>query len=116
MSVISRDLVAPLELDTDTKLRFASMVALAAIAVFNLLDIITTHALLARGAMESNPLAAMLLPGGKVEVVKVLVLAGLGWRVMKRRPSVAFTVGLSFVAGFYFLTIVSNGLILSRLG
>ena len=110
------DLVVAPELDTTTKLKYASAFAIAAIAVFNLLDVITTHALLAHGAIESNPLAAMLLPGGKVELIKAMVLAGLGWRVMKGRTSVAFTMGLWFAAGFYFLTIVSNGLILSRLG
>ena len=108
--------VEVVERDFPAKLRLTSAFAIAAIAVFNLLDILTTHALLARGAIESNPLAALLLPGGKVELFKVVILGALGWRVMKRKPTVAFAAGLWFVAGFYFLTIVSNVLILSRVG
>ena len=83
------------------RLRVAAAVAIAAVAVLNLFDILTTRAVLAHGAIESNPLAKFLLPGGKVEAVKVLILIGLGWRVAKRPPSIAFAAGLWFAAGFF---------------
>ncbi|MHB8465560.1 MAG: DUF5658 family protein [Acidimicrobiales bacterium] len=103
--------------DTDhgARLRVATAVAVAAVAVFNLLDIVTTRTLLARGAIESNPLAGLLLQGGGVEIAKLALVAGLAWRVARRRPSVAFAAAVWFVAGFYFLTVVSNLLILSRI-
>jgi hypothetical protein len=99
-----------------TTLRRTSAVALAVIGVFNLLDVITTRAMLARGAIESNPLAAFLLPGGYAEMIKAGVVVGLAVCVMRRRPTIAFTAAMWFGAGFYFLTVVSNMLILNRLG
>ena len=95
-------------------LRTSSAIALAAIAVFNLLDVITTRAMLARGAIESNPLAALLLPGGFAEMIKVGVVVGLAVCVMRRRPTLGFAAAMWFGAGFYFLTVVSNLLILNR--
>jgi hypothetical protein len=90
-------------------------VAVAAIAVLNLADVLTTRAVLAHtGAVEGNPLAAALLTGGRVEYIKAAVLAGLILRVPRRRPTVAFHAILWFVAGFYFLTVVSNLLALQR--
>ena len=107
--------VAVSEADHGTRLRVATSVAVAAVAIFNLLDVITTRTMLARGAIESNPLASLLLVGGRVEVIKILLVVGLAWRVLRRPPSVAFAAAVWFVAGFYFLTVVSNLLIISRL-
>lgn len=102
--------------DPHASLRRASAIAVAAIALFNLFDVITTRAMLARGAIESNPLAALLLPHGRVELFKAAVLGFLVLRVIKRRPTIGFTAALWFGAGFYALTVVSNLLILQRLG
>jgi uncharacterized protein DUF5658 len=102
--------------DTGTAhLRASAAVAVAAIAVLNLADILTTNAVLHHtGAMESNPLASALLSGGRVGLIKAIVLLGLIIRIPKRVPTVAFSAVLWFVAGFYFLTVVSNLLVLSR--
>jgi hypothetical protein len=90
-------------------------VAVAAIAVLNLADILTTSAVLAHtGATESNPLASALLAGGRVGLIKAGVLFALILRIPRRRPTVAFHAVLWFVAGFYFLTVISNLLVLQR--
>jgi hypothetical protein len=104
--------------DTDhqASLRRASAVALAALALLQLADILTTRAMIARGAIESNPLAAVLLPSGHVEMVKAALVVVLAYRVHIRRPTVAFTAALWFGAGIYCLTVISNLLILNRLG
>jgi hypothetical protein len=89
--------------------------AVAMIAVLNLADIVTTTAVLAHtGATESNPLASALLAGGRVGLIKAGVLLALILRVPRRAPTVAFHAVLWFVAGFYFLTVVSNLLVLHR--
>ena len=95
-------------------LRVASALALAALAVLQLLDIITTRAMLADGAIESNPLASFLLSAGHIEMVKAGLVVVLALRLIRRRPTIAFTAALWFGAGFYFLTVVSNLLILNR--
>jgi hypothetical protein len=104
--------------DTDDRarrLRASTAVAVAVIALLNLADILTTNAVLRHtGAVESNPLASALLSGGRVGLIKAIVLAGLIVRVPRRVPTVAFNALLWFVAGFYFLTVVSNLLVLHR--
>lgn len=96
-------------------LRASTAVAVAVIALLNLADIVTTHAVLAHtGAVESNPLASALLSGGRVGLIKGIVLLGLIIRVPRRVPTVAFNAVMWFVAGFYFLTVVSNLLVLQR--
>jgi hypothetical protein len=101
--------------DRAERLRASTAVAVAVIALLNLADIVTTHAVLAHtGAVESNPLAKALLSGGRVGLIKGIVLLGLIIRVPKRLPTVAFNAVLWFVAGFYFLTVVSNLLVLRQ--
>jgi uncharacterized protein DUF5658 len=96
-------------------LRASTAVAVAVIALLNLADILTTHAVLAHtGAVESNPLASALLSGGRVGLIKGIVLLGLIIRIPRRVPTVAFNAVMWFVAGFYFLTVVSNLLVLQR--
>ena len=93
----------------------STAVAVAAIALLNLADIVTTKIVLAHtGATESTPLASALLSGGRVGLIKAIVLLALIVRVPRRRPTVAFHAVLWFVAGFYFLTVVSNLLVLYR--
>jgi hypothetical protein len=94
----------------------ASMaVAVAAIAVLNLADILTTRMVLAHtSGVEANPVASALLAGGRVGLLKAGVLLALIYRVPRRRPTVAFHAVLWFVAGFYFLTVVSNLLVLHQ--
>jgi hypothetical protein len=103
--------------DTRTShLRASAAVAVATIAVLNLADILTTNAVLHHtGAVEANPLASALLSGGRVGLVKAIVLLGLILRIPKRVPTVAFSAVLWFVAGFYFLTVFSNLLVLQKL-
>jgi hypothetical protein len=98
-------------------LRASIAIAVAVIAVLNLADVLTTRAVLAHaGAVESNPLASALLSGGRVGLIKAIVLTGLVVRVPRRAPTVMFNAVLWFAAGFYFLTVVSNLLVLQRVG
>jgi hypothetical protein len=108
--------VVPVERRTN-RLLVSTAVAVAAIAVLNLLDLITTHAALSHpGAIEGNPLSALLLTNGIVGVLKAAVLGLLILRVSrKRRPTIAFHATLWFVAGIYALTVLSNLLLLQRL-
>ena len=93
----------------------STAVALAAIAVLNLLDIWTTNVVLAHtGAVESNPLAGALLAGGRVGLIKAAALLVLIVRLPRRPPTVAYHAVLWFVAGFYFLTVISNLLVLRK--
>ena len=97
------------------RLLASTAVALAAIAVLNLLDIWTTNVVLSHtGAVESNPLAGALLAGGRVGLIKAAALLVLIVRLPRRRPTVAYHAVLWFVAGFYFLTVVSNLLVLRK--
>ena len=90
-------------------------IAVAVIAVLNLADIVTTRLVLAHTTgVEANPLASALLTGGRVGLIKAAVLVVLIYRVPRRRPTVAFHAVLWFVAGFYFLTVVSNLLVLHQ--
>jgi hypothetical protein len=99
-----------------SRLTVSTACAVAAIAVFNLCDVITTRlALQHQGATESNPLAAFLLANGSVGLLKAGILGLLVYRVYRRRPTVAFHAVLWFVAGFYALTVLSNLLALQRL-
>jgi hypothetical protein len=99
-----------------SRLSVSTAVAVAAIAVLNLLDLLTTRMLLGyQGAIEGNPLAALLLTNGVVGVCKALVIGALVFRVSRRRPTIAFHALLWFVAGFYALTVLSNLLALQRL-
>jgi hypothetical protein len=99
------------------RLRASTGAAVACVAILNLVDILTTNAVLAHtGAMESNPLASALLSGGRVGLIKAGVLLLLVLRVPRRAPTIAFNAVLWFVAGFYFLTVVSNLLVLQRVG
>lgn len=101
---------------TSSPLTASMAVAVAAIAVLNVADLITTHAVLRHaGGIEGNPLAALLLNGGRVALLKAGVIVALVVRVPRRRPTVAFHAVLWFVAGFYALTVLSNLLALKRL-
>ena len=107
--------IEELEDERARRLRASTAVAVAVIALLNLADILTTNAVLRHtGAVESNPLASALLSGGRVGLIKAIVLLGLIIRVPRRVPTVAFNALLWFVAGFYFLTVVSNLLVLHR--
>jgi len=99
------------------RLRASTGVAVAYIALLNLADIITTNAVLAHtGALESNPLAAALLSGARVGLIKAGVVLLLVLRVPRPMPTIAFNAVMWFVAGFYFLTALNNLFVLRRVG
>ena len=95
-------------------LTLSMALAVAAIAILNLADVLTTRAVVGHGAIEANPLSSALLAGGRVELLKAGIIVALVLRVPRRRPTVAFHAILWFVAGFYALTVASNLLVLNR--
>ncbi len=60
-----------------TRLRFLAVVGLVAL---NALDLILTRHLLARGAVEANPLMALVIGGGWGIAIKLGVPILAGWR------------------------------------
>src|SRR5579862_877538 len=81
------------------RLRIAAAVAIAAVAVLNLADVVTTRMLLARGAIESNPLSSILLSGGRVELLKAGLVAALALRLLRRPATIAFAAAMWFAVG-----------------
>jgi hypothetical protein len=84
------------------------VIPVALLAVLNLADVVLTRLALAAGAVEVNPLARILLAGGRVELLKVAVLCALALRAARRRPTLAFAVACWTVTGAYAMVVASN--------
>jgi len=95
--------------------RKAVLIALVALVVLNAADLVTTRLALARGGIEANPLAKIMLTGYRVEIVKALALLALAWRVMTRNPTLWVALAAWAVTGVYAMTVVSNVLSLLAL-
>ena len=94
------------------RVKTLTIAALAAIALLNIADIVTTHLLLSRKAVESNPFASGLLGYGELTWVK-LAMVGLALLLgLRLRPRVGVLVLAWFVAGIYGAAVLSNALIL----
>lgn len=92
--------------------KILTIAGLCGIAVLNGADVLTTKALLARSAVEANPLAGLLLAKGSLLFVKlglVLLLAAIALRVP---PKVGVLVLTWSVLGLYTAAVLSNVLIL----
>ena len=96
------------------RLRRSAVVAVAALAVLNLTDVLsTTIALSLSGQdgirlVEGNPLARLLIPNGRVEVVKVVVIVALVLNTVRKPVTVGIHAALWGVVGIYTATIVNN--------
>jgi len=105
----------------DDRIGVALVAALVVLAVLNVADIITTHIDLAMAAqhgrrlVEGNPIASVLPPNGRVEAVKIALLAALGWRVFRRPPSVQLLVATWATVAVYVFTVANNVLAMGRL-
>lgn len=94
------------------RVRSVTLVAVLALAVLNVADVLTTRLILAHGAVEADPLSALLLQGGALLWAKVLILAALFVAVLTRRPRVGVMALACGAAGMYATAVVSNLLIL----
>lgn len=88
--------------------RRAVLIALVALVALNTADLVTTRLALARGGIEANPLAKVMLSGYRVEIVKAVALLALAWRVMTRTPTLWVALAAWAVTGVYAMTVVSN--------
>jgi hypothetical protein len=99
----------------------AFFVALAALVLLNVADLITTHIDLSMAAshgkhlVEGNPLAQALLATGRVAMAKTAFLGLLAWRAFRKGVSLSVLCATWAVAGIYAMTVVSNLMALTAL-
>jgi hypothetical protein len=93
---------------SESRLRQARLVALIALVMLNIADLITTRIFLSQGSLEGNPLAEVLLGRGAMPYCKAAVLLGLGWSSMRSKPKLGTTCAMFFVVGVYTTAIAVN--------
>jgi len=104
------------------RLRRSGVFAVAALAVLNIIDVIsTTIALSLSGRdgirlVEGNPLARLLIPNGRVEVIKVVVITALVLNTVRKPVTVGIHAALWVVVGIYAATIVNNLAAIATIG
>ena len=98
----------PRLLADDEHHRLVRVIALSALIVLNLLDIVTTSAFLQAGVPEGNPIAAAGIEAGWIGMAKAGLLLGLGVRVLNGRPRLSTTCALWFVTGVYAAVVFVN--------
>jgi hypothetical protein len=76
-------------------------------------DVVTTHMLLAHGAVEANPLSSVLLASASLLWVKLAVLGALGAMVIRRPPRFGVMAVVCVTLGMYATAVLSNLLILN---
>lgn len=105
-----------LPLVVGNRVRTTTFVALGALAVLNGLDVVTTHVILTHGAVESDPLSAILLASKALLWVKLGIIALLGLKVAHSRPHLGVMAAACFAAGIYAAAVLSNVLIMRLVG
>ena len=96
------------------RLHRSAVVAVVVLAVLNIIDVVSTTIALSLAGhnglrlVEGNPLARLLIPNGRVEVVKVVVIAALVLNTVRKPVTVAIHAALWVVVGIYIATIVNN--------
>ncbi len=91
----------------------AWFVAVGAIVVLNLFDVVTTYAAISMGADEGNPIVRWMISNRLVILFKILVCGGLilgavvAWRRHRRVTLPVLCLGW-FVVGVYSLVVVLN--------
>ena len=94
----------------------AAIAAVICLVALNLADVVTTRVALhlaasnGRAVIETNPLARTLLPAGRVEVAKVVVIALLALNTVRRAPTLKVVCALWTTVGIY-LTVIANNLL-----
>ena len=98
--------------NTKERLRIAAMVAVIALVVLNLADVITTHAFLSAGVDEGNPVGRLLIGSHTMEIAKAAVLIILGRRAWKGQIQLGAVCAMWFVTGVYACAICVNLMVL----
>jgi hypothetical protein len=89
-----------------------TLLAVAALAVLNGADVVTTHMLLVHRGVEANPLSSVLLASASLLWVKLAILFVLGAKVLNSRPRLGVMGATCFAAGIYATAVLSNLLVL----
>lgn len=98
--------------DTRERLRIAAMVAVIALIVLNLADVITTRAFLSAGVDEGNPVGRLLISSHTMEIAKAVVLLILGRRAWRGQIKLGAVCAMWFVTGVYACAVSVNLLVL----
>lgn len=93
----------------------ALVLAAGSLVVFQVVDVLTTHRLLASGYHELNPLAGVLIAAGWLLVAKLALSSGLLVRFSRGvKQSVPLLCATWMVVGAYFAIALGNALALTR--
>ena len=98
---------------SQSRLRLITLLGVGGLVVLNGADVVTTHLLLAHGAVEANPLSSVLLAGASLLWVKLAILGALGVMVIRHRPRFGVMAVVFVALGMYATAVLSNLLILN---
>lgn len=98
--------------------RRAAVIAAGLLVLAQLLDLVTTRALMATGrGVEANPLAGMVGGVGPMGLAKVGIATALALMVVRRpRPSLGLVMALYVGVGCYLAVVLSNVMVLHLAG
>jgi len=100
------------------RIRQMTVAGIIVLAVLNGADAVMTRVLLnhtAKGVVEVNPLAGVLVADGTLLYVKLAIVATLGVAALWDRPRLGFLIGVWLVVGLYSAAVLSNTLLLRAL-
>ena len=98
---------------SQSRLRLITLLGIGGLVVLNGADVVTTHLLLAHGAVEANPLSSVLLASASLLWVKLAILGALGVMVIRHRPRFGVMAVVFVTLGMYATAVLSNLLILN---
>lgn len=88
--------------------RVLSIVAAACLAVLNLLDVMTTHAVSSRGGIEANPVAGWLLERGLLEPAKAFLVGAIALLAARARRPERVARSLWLAVAIYAMVVANN--------
>lgn len=102
--------VAELQLWEELREQWLRSLMVVAILLLNVLDVVTTQHMLARGGTELNPLSARLIEVGMLPVTKVSVAGFIAVAAVAATSRKRVSTLLMLVAGFYLAVVTGNSL------
>ena len=99
----------------------AAVVGVVGLVILNVIDVSTTRLALYLASyhghivVEANPLARVLLRGGRIEALKLVVIALLAWNTFRRPRSVKVVCAIWTTVGIYLMAIANNLLAIAAL-
>ena len=100
----------------DAQLRMAGVIAVGALVVLNVVDVLLTKAFLRVGLQEGNPLMAGLVRDGRMAIIKGIILGALALKVASSPGRVGRTCFLWAAVGVYALASYVNFTALQSIG